>query len=71
MTGGGDAPWGATAQAQKRTTKVLTSNANPTIIKTDLNPGYGKRTALSVFSSPLSDPRSRRVNHRENERQHL
>ena len=58
MTGGGGV-WGDTAQAQKRTTKVLlTYNANPAIIKTDLNPGYGKRVPLSVFSSPLSGPRS-------------
>ena len=44
------------------------NNTNSTIIKTDLNPGYGKR-ALPVFSSPLSDlavqgqlPRERRGN---------
>ena len=58
MTGGGDAPCGATAQAQKRTDKVVRlkshrpTNANPTIIKMDLNPGYGKR-ALSRCFLPL------------------
>ena len=49
MTGGGDAPWGDTAQAQKRTTKVLTTNANLTIIKMDLNPGYGKKAVSRCF----------------------
>ncbi len=73
MTGGSDAPWGATAQAQKRTTKVVRpkshrpNNANSTIIQNGSESGYGKRALPVVFFSSFR-LRSRRANYRENEK---